>query len=187
MFSKTVATLVYSSAIALLSVLADPHSAIANDPPCDEYYIDPDGRRICLDNGRPVPADPVARDYLDPVPFLDRLARCQPAATAIGFPLIPDVAIESVVRAWEGDRCVVQMNAFLLKNPQRQAVYALCRYRRSTLALLTDPRAYEQARTGNYQFDSSDARDAALSEAMLQDCQFSRNWLPSLIQPDRAP
>jgi hypothetical protein len=187
MVFRSITPLGLSGAIAILSLLPLAQGAIANSPDCDEYYIDPDGRRICLDDGRPVPANSLPRDYLDPVPFLDRLARCQPAATAIGFPLIADVVIENVVRGWERDRCVAQMNAFLLNNPQRQSVYALCRYRRATLALLTDSRAYEQARTGESHFDSSDARDLALSQAMTQDCQFSRDWLRTLIEPPPAP
>ncbi len=164
--------------LSLGLILVSPPKALANQPDCWEYYEDGNGQRICLENGRPV-QPPNLPNYVNAVAYLDRLKQCQPVATAMGF-FIPGVVVESLVRGWESDRCVVQMNAFLAERPQQRAVYGLCRYRRSTVAMLTDQRAYEQARTGNITFSSNDPRDMALSDAMVQDCQFSRNWLEEL-------
>lgn len=161
-----------------LSLMAAPQ-AIANDPNCWEFYEDGNGQRICLENGRPV-QPPSLPQYVNAVAYLDRLQQCQPVATAMAFPFVVGIVVETVVRGWEGDRCIVQMNAFLAEQPQKRAIYGLCRYRRSTIAILTDERAYEQARTGNITFSTDDARDMALSDAMTQDCQFSRNWLEQL-------
>jgi len=159
------------------TLMAAPQ-AIANAPDCWEYYEDGSGQRICLDNGRPV-QPPSLPNYVNAVAYLDRLQQCQPVATAMGF-FIPGIVVESIVRGWESDRCVVQMNAFLAEQPQKRAVYGLCRYRRSTVAMLTDARAYEQARTGQITFSTNDPRDMTLSNAMGEDCQFSRNWLEQL-------
>ncbi|MEA5420735.1 hypothetical protein VB712_16000 [Spirulina sp. CCNP1310] len=165
--------------LSLGLILVSSPKALANQPNCWEFYEDGNGQRICLDNGRPV-QPPSLPHYVNAVTYLDHLKQCQPVATAMAFPFGPGIVIESVVRGGEGDRCVVQMNAFLAEQPQKRAVYGLCRYRRSTIALLTDARAYEQARTGNITFSTNDPRDMTLSNAMGEDCQFSRNWLERL-------
>lgn len=167
--------------LSLGLTLVAPAKALANDPDCWEYYEDRSGQRICLEDGRPVQL-PAVPNYVDQVAYLDRLKQCQPVATAMVFPFATGIVIESLVRGWESDRCVVQMNAFLAEQPQKRAVYGLCRYRRSTVALLTDQRAYEQARTGDFTFSSDDPRDMALSNAMGQDCQFSKSWLEELAR-----
>lgn len=172
---KPLSLMTLSLSLTLLANLSS--TALANDPDCPQFYEDSSGQRTCLENGRPVqPVSPPS--YVESVDYLDQLKHCQPVATAIGFGRI---VIEARVRGWEDDRCVVQMNAFNVERPQRRAVYALCRYRRSTLDLMTDERAYEQARTGETTFSSDDPRDMALSDGTLQDCQFSNTWLEELL------
>ncbi len=171
---KPLSLITLSLSVTLLANLSS--IALANDPDCPQFYEDSSGQRTCLENGRPV--EPVSPpNYVEFVDYLDQLQHCQPVATAIGFGRI---VIEARVQGWEDDRCVVQMNAFNVERPQRRAVYARCRYRRSTLDLMTDERAYEQARTGNITFNSEDSRDMALSDGTLQDCQFSDTWIEEL-------
>lgn len=134
--------------------------------------------------------EPESRDYVDMVTFLDHLKTCQPVASALGFPLFQGIFVESVVQGWRRDRayperpayCFVEMNAFAAEKPELRSVYGVCRYRPSTLALLTDERADEQARTGEIIFSTNDPRDRALSEAMEQDCELNESWLVELIR-----
>jgi hypothetical protein len=134
--------------------------------------------------------DTKPQDYVDMVTFLDHLKTCQPVASALGIPLFQGIFVESLVQGWRRDRayperpayCLVEMNAFISEQPETRSVYGLCRYRPSTLALLTDERAYEQARTGEIIFSTDDPRDRALSEAMEQDCELSSSWLVELIR-----
>ena len=71
---------------------------------------------------------------------------------------------------WEQGSCVVEVEVRL---PQFGLIgpYSVCRYSPDSLALMTDAKAYEEARTGSFSFDSSDPRDSALSEAMTRERQ----------------
>jgi len=118
------------------------------------------------------------------IEYLDNLADCIPTDSSppIAFPFLEGVLMTSVIQGWEADRCVVKTVAFLETDPEESAQVALCEYSIDTLAMLTDDVAYEEARTGNFSFDSDDPRDAAISAAMEQECEFSETWFDELVE-----
>ena len=92
------------------------------------------------------------------------------------FPADPPLRIENAIQGWQGDRCPIEMNILAPQGNEKRP-YATCRYSRRTIALLTDEKGYREARimdggTGRITFDSSNPRDAALSEALGRECEF---------------
>ena len=96
------------------------------------------------------------------------------------LPLLEGFITNTRIQGWQSNRCVVETQVWFYEAPQQQSVMSICRYRPEALALMTDAIAYEQARTGNYSFDSSNQRDMTLSNAMTEDCEFNMNWLDEL-------
>jgi hypothetical protein len=118
------------------------------------------------------------------VAYLNSLRTCSPNNQVMPLPLLDGLIATTTIQGWADGRCVVETRVWVHTLPDQQARMSLCRYRPETLAVLTDDVAYQQARTGNYSFDSSNARDMALSDAMTQDCQFSHTWLDELLPED---
>lgn len=118
------------------------------------------------------------------VAYLDSLSSCSPNSQLMPLPLLEGFITNTTIQGWQSNRCVVATQVWFYEAPQQQSVMSICRYRPETLAFMTDAIAYEQARTGNYSFDSSNQRDMALSNAMTEDCEFNMNWLDELLPWD---
>ncbi len=117
----------------------------------------------------------------DPVMYLDQLAECTPGAESQSIPfLIDDVLMKAGVQGWEGEHCRVSNYAFYETSPEQTVEMSVCLYSQETLALMTDEVAYEEARTGEYSFDSSNQRDAALATAMEAECDLNFEWFEEL-------
>lgn len=114
------------------------------------------------------------------VQYLDSLSSCLPNSQIMPLPLLEGFITNTTIQGWQSNRCVVETQVWFYEAPEQQAVMSICRYRPETVAFMTDAIAYEQARTGNYSFDSSNQRDMALSNAMTEDCEFNMNWLDEL-------
>ena len=114
------------------------------------------------------------------VQYLDSLSSCSPNSQLMPLPLLEGFITNTRIQGWQSNRCVVETQVWFYEAPQQQSVMSICRYRPEALALMTDAIAYEQARTGNYSFDSSNQRDMTLSNAMTEDCEFNTNWLDEL-------
>ena len=90
------------------------------------------------------------------------------------------------IKGWNGDRCPVQ---YLVADGNW---FMRCMFQPDTLALLTDEKAYSEARamdagTGNLTFDADSDRDNALSAAMDRDCQTNDAIFPQEeLSPDPA-
>jgi hypothetical protein len=118
----------------------------------------------------------------DAVAYLNSLAECEPAShiQSAPFPSMENVAMYSEIQGWDGVHCLVESYAFSPPNPTQKVEVSTCRYSPETLALLTDEAAYDQARTGEYTFDSSNERDAALTSAMSTECAMNFEWYEEL-------
>lgn len=119
----------------------------------------------------------------DPVTYLDQLSECIPTTEDYIVPFFMDdsISMKASIQGWDGDRCQVTTHAFEESNPERTVELSICLYSQDTLAILTDDVAYEEARTGEYSYDSSDARDAALSAAMASECDLNYEWYEELV------
>lgn len=104
---------------------------------------------------------------------LNKLKTCTPATYSGPHPFNTDYTIYSVIKGWENDRCLVENTVRSSDGTELKGAAWRCRYSRRTIALQTDKKAYEQAASGNYSSDSSDPRDAALSEALSRECEFN--------------
>ncbi|MGK7927331.1 MAG: hypothetical protein AB4290_19165 [Spirulina sp.] len=126
-------------------------------------------------------APPLVRPGGDAVLTLDRLKECQPYKSKPTVFLI-EVIID--IQGWQGDRCAVQ---YLFANGDR---YMDCRFQRDTLALMTDEKAYREARamdtgSGEITFNSDNPRDGELSAAIEGDCQIDDSAFPEeAFSPD---
>jgi hypothetical protein len=117
----------------------------------------------------------------DPILYLDQLTECTPGAESQNFPFfIEDILMKAVVLGWEGEHCQVKNYAFYESVPEQTVEMSVCLYSQETLALMTDEVAYEEARTGEYSFDSSNERDAALATAMEAECDLNFEWFEEL-------
>jgi len=109
------------------------------------------------------------------VQSLDRLKACQPYAFTMDNPLFSDSAMRMMIKGKVQGRCLVE---YYLRLADQEWLYGRCRYRPQTLALLTDAKAYREARQfdqkGNLSIsvDMRNRRDRLLSQGMQQDCQF---------------
>lgn len=172
----------------LLLGIGSPLKGLAQDTDCSNYWVNPEtGETECFNSGSiliPTP-NTSSSDAPENNPFvqaLDHLSNCQPYQTYLVMPFFEGIMLQMDIRSWSNEQCVVQHNAFLIETPTIQSPVSVCRYSRQTLALMTDDQAYEAARTGNFTFDSSNPRDATLSEAMTRECQFSTTWLEDLLR-----
>lgn len=117
----------------------------------------------------------------DPAALLEQLAACAPSEASLAIPpLMEGIAVKSVVLGWDNGLCRVTNYVFEASAPEETVEMSVCLYSPATLALMTDEVAYEQARTGQYSFDSSDERDATLAAAMAQECEMNFEWFEEL-------
>jgi hypothetical protein len=115
------------------------------------------------------------------VEYLDHLSACSSHSAYMPLPLLDQVMTTTRIQGWNGDRCSVITTAWLMENPDQEALYSSCQYSHNTIALMTDEIAYEQARSMNFSFDSTNGRDVALSDALTQECEFSDTWINELV------
>lgn len=119
--------------------------------------------------------------------YLDRLSDCQLASSPpVPLPIVTGFTATSRITGWVDGRCVIETTVARTDNPERQSLLAICRYTPATLSLLTSDRAYEAARAGNYDFNPSNAQDAAIAEAMGRECQFFQDWYNELSRASVA-
>lgn len=188
--------------LLLFSSLALP--VVAQPSNCVNYWVNPrTGRTECLDPGsNPSPSIPSGSPQSPPQPArtqptvspsspasgqptasqgtmtagLDQLKACKSGVTSMPNPILAG-NVRVAIKGWQNNRCLVEYTMKLdAKTPEW--LYGRCRYQRQTIAMMTDRKAYDQARqydkTGkmNVDFSTSNSRDSALSNALTRDCQF---------------
>ena len=130
-------------------------------------------------------ANPAARgkaaenpEITSAVQYLEDLKVCRAGShiSLFPFPADPPLRLENAIQGWQGDRCLVKMN-ILASQSNEKRLYATCRYSRRTIALLTDERAYREARimdgaTDATPADNSNPQDDELAEAFSRECEF---------------
>lgn len=158
---------------------------------CLNYWVNPKtGQHECLDGGTPTPMPPPdsaprpapvrapnrttqssSRQTKSMVEYLNHLKQCQPTSMVIQLEF-PEITMQMTIQGKQSDRCRVTN---LIQMPQGEQVALSCRYRKETIALMTNQKAYRDAeiydRTGNIDISSANTpEDQRLQQLIGEDC-----------------
>ncbi|MBT9312016.1 hypothetical protein [Leptothoe kymatousa] len=112
-----------------------------------------------------------------PVAYLDALKDCVVSthvtiADQMTLMFLGPTVLRSEIMGWNQGLC--EVNSDLRHAAFDAAIpFSVCALRPGTLALLTDEKSYEEARTNSLSFSSKNPRDVALSEGVNQDCDMN--------------
>ncbi|MEO0866996.1 MAG: hypothetical protein AAFY17_00850 [Cyanobacteria bacterium J06642_11] len=111
-----------------------------------------------------------------PVAYLDALQDCTVSthilkADQITLWFLGPTVLRNEIVGWSQGLCEVKsdLRHFAFDD---MVPYSVCHYRPATIALLTDEKSYEEARTDSLSFSSENPRDMALSQSQEQDCDM---------------